>query len=60
MSNRVYDQGEGSYRKLGGQVVICVGVGADNLLPLVDIGLFYLPRPGWSNAHPSPTPLQCV
>ena len=50
----------GSYLKLGGQVVMCVCVGGQNLSPLVDKGLTDLPKTGWAiahSAHPSPTPL---
>ena len=51
-------RGVGSYRKLGGQVLICMGAqagwactnmygGGHNLPPLVDIGFNNLTKPGW-------------
>ena len=59
--NAHVNRGIGSYRKLGGQVVMWRA--GHNLPPLVDIGLSDLPKPGWAivhPAHPSPTPLSHV
>ena len=49
------NQGRRKLPKSGG--LSSYGGGAHNLPTLVEIGLMYLPKTGWSIAHPSPMPL---